>query len=54
MEEGRFNGQGVLSFNGIRVGGMKWLENLDEDAIMSSSSKVLEYGYYQVCNFSKP
>lgn len=27
------HGQGSLSFNGLRVGGTKWMHNLDEDII---------------------
>ncbi len=48
MEKGRLHGQGVLTFNGIRIGGTKWIRNLEEDVI-TDTMNPLEAGYFLIC-----
>lgn len=45
LEQGKLHGQGMLTFNGIRIGGTKWVNNLQEDSIIDNQHPP-QQGYY--------
>lgn len=45
IENGMLNGQGALTFNGLRIGGTRWMHNLDEEVLVSMTNTI-EKGYY--------
>lgn len=48
MEKGKLHGQGVLSFNGVRISGTKWNQNINEETTLAMVKNPLS-GYYLIC-----